>query len=190
MSVNKWRRLTLIFAAGLLWLGSGAANVAAQLTTPGTETPGTRMDRFTATVANDRICRTTATELETIPGTTVKFTQHGSEPQAVVVTFVATWPKPDASEIPVGSQAAGAFIFLFIDGNRVDPITNGGGVLVHEGTASSVSNGTHGFTFVTEPISAGDHVATISFLDNVLGSFGVPNGTICVQDRSTVVEHD
>jgi hypothetical protein len=46
------------------------------------------------------------------------------------VTFVATWPKPDASEIPVGSQAAGAFIFLFIDGIRIDPISNGG-VLVH-----------------------------------------------------------
>jgi hypothetical protein len=189
MNVKKRECLTVIFAAGLLWLGSGAANVAAQLTT-GTETRGTRLDLFTATVANDRVCRTTATELETIPGTTVKFTQHGNKPQPVVVTFVATWPLPDASEIPAGSQAAGALIFLFIDGNRVDPISNFGGVLVHEGTASSVSNGTHGFTFVTDPIAAGDHVATISFLDNVLGPFGVPNGTICVQERSTVVEHD
>jgi hypothetical protein len=175
------------FATGLLWLSLGAAYAVAQDTFV---TPGTRMDRFTATVATDRVAFTTATELVPIPGTKVEFVQHGSQPQAVVVNFVAEWPKPSPDEIPAGSQAAGVFIFLFIDGNRVDPVSDFGGVLVHEGTASSVSNGTHGFTFVTEPIPAGTHVAEIFALDNVLGPFGQPNGTFVVQIRSTVVQHD
>jgi hypothetical protein len=181
----NYEKCILLSLAGLFWLGPGAVSVAAQTTTP-----GTRMDRFTASVATDRVCRTTATELETIPGTTVQFTQHGPGPQAVQVTFVANWPKPTADEIPQGSQAAGAFIFLFIDGDRVDPVTTDGGVLAHEGTASSVSNGTHGFTFVTDPLPSGEHVAEIRFLDNVFGPFGQPNGTICVEKRSTIVNHD
>jgi hypothetical protein len=182
----NYEKCMLLSLAGLFWLGPGAVRIAAQTTT----TPGTRMDRFTASVATDRVCRTTATELEVIPGTTVQFTQHGPSPQAVQVAFVANWPKPRADEIPPGSQAAGAFIFLFIDGNRVDPVTTDGGVLVHEGTASSVSNGTHGFTFVTDPLPSGEHVAEIRFLDNVLGTFGQPNGTMCVEKRSTIVNHD
>jgi hypothetical protein len=147
------------------------------------------VQRITARVTDTRVCRTTGTELIPIPGTTVNFTQGGGSPQEVVVTFVADWPRPDASEIPPGSQAAGAFIFLFIDGDRVDLTSEAGGVLVHEGTASSVSNGTHGFTFVTRPIPPGNHVARIFFLDNVIFGPLVPNGTMCVGHRSTVVQH-
>jgi hypothetical protein len=47
------------------------------------------------------------------------------------------------------------------------------------------SNGTHGFTFVTDPIPAGDHVASILWLGQRVGE-----SAICVQARSTVVEHD
>jgi hypothetical protein len=145
--------------------------------------------RSTATTTeNDRVCRTTATTLEPIPGTNVKFVQGSTGP--VLVTFVAEWPKPSQDEIPAGSQAAGASIFLFIDGQRVDSISSNGGVLVHEGSATSVSNGTHSFTFVTDPIQPGKHEAQIYFLDNVLGTSGVPNGTICVNNRTTVVQHN
>lgn len=166
--------------AGLL-LGSTVVNAV-------TAHASADVKRITATVtADDRVCRTTATTLEEIPGTTVSFSQ--SSTNEVVVTFVAEWPNPPPDEIPAGSQAAGAFIFLFIDGDRVDVNSINGGVLVHEGTATSVSNGTHGFTFVTDPIPPGEHEAKIFFLDNVLGGFGVPNGTICVNDRSTVVQH-
>jgi hypothetical protein len=71
-------RYILLSLAGLSWLSSGAVNVAAQ-----TRTPGTRIDRFTATLAIDRVCRTTAKTLERIRGTVVHFTQHGSEPRQV-----------------------------------------------------------------------------------------------------------
>lgn len=146
------------------------------------------INRFSSTVtADNRICRTMATTLQQIPGTAVKFNQGSSG--KVVVHFSATWPKPSAADIPAGSKAAGAFIFLFIDGVRIDINSINGGVLVHEGTASSVSNGTHGFTFVTNSIAAGPHVAQMYFLDNVLGAFGVPNGTVCIDDRSIVVQH-
>jgi hypothetical protein len=63
-------------------------------------------------------------------------------------------------------------------------------VLVHEGTATEVSNGTHSFTFVTETLAAGPHTARMFMLDKVLGPPGVPNGTTCVDDRSMVVEHN
>jgi hypothetical protein len=141
-------------------------------------------------VATDLACRTTATTLEPIPGTTVSFTQGSAQPQEVVVTFVAAWPRPQPADIPPGSTAAGAFIFLFVDDERVDAVSETGGVLVHEGTATSVSNGTHSFTFVTEPLAPGAHTARMFMLDNVLGPFGMPNGTICVGERSTVVQHN
>ena len=80
-------------------------------------------------------------------------------------------------------------MFLFVDGVRVDLSSDNGGVLVHEGKATSVSNGTHGFEFVTRSIAPGNHTAKIMVLDNVLGGPGVFNGTVCLNDRTLVVDH-
>lgn len=183
--MDKTKKVVARITAGLLWLGLSGGYVAAE-----TSTGSAPVSRSTATMSNDRICQTLATTMEEIPGTEVPFSQSGEEPQAVEVTFVADWPRPRDFEIDPGGQRAGAYIFLFIDGVRVDFISENGGVLVHEGQASSVSNGTHSFTFITRPIAPGDHVASIKVLDNVLGSFGNPNGTVCVGKRSTVVRHN
>jgi hypothetical protein len=91
---NKRRWLVVSLAAGLLWLGSGAAYVAAQTVASAS------VRRITAKVADDRVCRTLATELEPIPDTTVEFFQDSDTPDQVVVTFIAEWPKPNGSEIP------------------------------------------------------------------------------------------
>jgi hypothetical protein len=199
--MKQKRRLALLGITVGLLLGSGAVYAAAvdivavekndlnHMTANAQEprfTANGPVRRFSGVMTNNLVCRTTATTLETIPGTTVKFTQDREAP--VEVTFVATWPTPRPDQIPPGSRAAGAFIFLFIDGDRVDPISEFGGVLVHDGSAP-LSNGTHGFTFVTRPLRPGRHVAQMKFLDNVLGPFGEPNGTMCVFQRSTVVEH-
>jgi hypothetical protein len=187
MTRFKLIRISIVgsLAAGLLCLGSGAASVAAEFTA------GARVDRFTAKVVThtDHVCIPTNHTLVPIPGTTVKFTQSNVT-QAVVVTFVAEWPKPQSQEIPPGQFASGADIFLFIDGQRVDPVTNDGGVVVDEGTATSFTNGTHGFTFVTQPIPPGKHEAKILVLGSTLAPAGQPTGTVCVNDRSTVVWHD
>ncbi len=200
MTQSKLIRTSIVrgFATGLLWLSLGAAYAVAAPNSPDPQPHplpipinlGTPVNRFSAFVADDRVVLTTATEIMPIPGTKVRFFQSGASPQAVLVNFVANWPKPRPDEIPAGSQAAGVFIFLFIDGDRVDPVSNDGGVLVHEGTASSVSNGTHGFTFVTAPIAPGSHVAEIRALDNVPGPFGQFNGTFVVDARCIVVQHD
>ncbi len=184
MISNKQPWVIAGLVAGLLGYGTYTTSVLADTvaTAP--------VKGITARVSVDYVCQTLATELAPIPGTTTSFFQASPTPQEVVVTFTAEWSKPDPSEIPAGSQAAGAFIFLFIDGNRVDPVSSNGGVLVHEGTAIGPSNGTHGFTFVTEPIPRGQHTARMYWEDNVLGPFGQPNGTICVKDRSLVVQHD
>jgi hypothetical protein len=143
--------------------------------------------RITATVANDKVCRTRSDNLlEEIPGTSLTFNQCGKKARPVVVNFVAQWPRPDDGDLPAGSTRSGAFISMEIDGNSVDLTSTNGGVLVHEGTASSVSNGTHGFTFVTDPIPPGDHEVKFFWFDNVLQF--VP-ATICVQERSVVVHH-
>ena len=135
---------------------------------------------MTAVVADDVQCRTSADNLVAdMPGMTSAFVQGGGTAEPVVVNFVGSWPKPTSG------TPAGAFIFLEIDNNRVDVTSTNGGVLVHEGTASSVSNGTHGFTFVTDPISPGNHVAKMRWADNVLSG----SGTICVAERSMVIHH-
>lgn len=183
---RKMHSITVVarLAAGLIWLSLNGNFALAE-----TLTSSAPVYRVTATMSDDVVCRTLATTLEEIPDTEVPFTLHSRKPQEVEVTFVAEWPRPRDSEIEPGGQRAGAFIFLLIDGFRVDFISDNGGVLVHEGTASSTSNGTHGFTFITRALPPGDHIASIHFLDNVLGPFGDPNGTVCVGKRSTVVRH-
>jgi hypothetical protein len=138
------------------------------------------VSKITAAVADDLVCRTSDdNSVEDMPGTFKSFVQGGDGPQSIVVTFVGNWTKPTSG------NPAGAFIFLEIDSNRVDVTSTNGGVLVHEGTATSVSNGTHGFTFVTEPIAPGTHVAKMRWADNVLSG----SGTICVFERSLVIHH-
>jgi hypothetical protein len=175
-----------------IWSAEGEERIPGSAVTPAITTPVLRapLTRMDARVSTDRNCITTATTLASIPGTTVSFTQGGSQAQEVVVTFTAAWPRPLAGDIPAGSTRAGAFVFLLVDDDRVDVVSDAGGVLVHEGTASSTTNGTHSFTFVTEPLAPGAHTARIFVLDNVLGPPGVPNGTVCVGPRSTVVQHN
>jgi len=202
MSQFKSIRISILgsLAAGLLWLGPGAAYVAADDTTAPEDTfvtPDTRAGRFASTVVTEprSVIQFTGNLGTTIPGTRVNFTQRGKTPQAVLVTFVADWPKPRQEEIPAGSFASGVSIELRIDDQFQDPIsTRLGGVTLFESggveTESSVSNGTHGFTFVTEPIPPGDHVLQVIAFSNVLGQPGQPNGTVVVRGRSTVVQHN
>ena len=136
--------------------------------------------RITAKVVDNFVCRTSSDNtVADMPDMTLTFKQAGTAAEEVIVTFVGSWPKPS-----VGTQA-GAFILLEIDGDRVDLTSTNGGTLVHEGTAASVSNGTHGFTFVTEPIPPGMHTAKIRWYDNFLAG----TGTICVSERSMVIQH-
>jgi hypothetical protein len=136
--------------------------------------------RATAKVADNVVCRTSSNNLVAdMPDMSRGFVQGGTTSQEVIVTFTGTWPKPSSG------TPAGAFILLEIDGTRVDLTSTNGGLLVHEGKASSVSNGTHGFTFVTEPIAPGRHVAKIRWFDNFLSG----TGTICVAERSLVIQH-
>jgi hypothetical protein len=144
---------------------------------------------MTALSANDFQCRTSTfpgeDRLAEIPNTSLDFELGGFHPQSVLVTFSANWPIPKGSNLPLGSVASGAIIFLFIDDDRFDIISENGGVLVHEGTATSVSNGTHGFTFATRPLAPGAHTAKIFWSNNIL----VGTGSVCVFDRSLVVQH-
>jgi hypothetical protein len=182
------RRARVIVFSAIIGVAVGLSGLYATALTPSPFKGSAPTSKFTAIEADDRVCLSTATTLVDIPDTTVNFTQGaGSSP--VVVRFNASWPKPNAADIPAGSKAAGAFVFLYIDGQRVDMQSDNGGVLVHEGTATSVSNGTHGFEFVTSNIAAGPHTAKIMVLDNVLGVAGVVNGTVCVAERSVVVDH-
>ena len=125
------------------------------------EEQNARIPAMTAMTANDSQCLTRTfpgeDRVAEMPNTTLEFTQGGQTDASVLVTFVASWPLPRAAfgTLPPGSQPAGALIFLNIDDDRVELVSEQGGVLVHEGTATSVSNGTHGFTFVTRPIAPG-----------------------------------
>jgi hypothetical protein len=138
--------------------------------------------QFTALVADDLQCRTSNDNtVANMPGTTVAFTRTGEDTAAVVVSFVGQWPNPVG-----GGTANGAFIFLEIDGQRQDVTSTNGGVLASPGNSPTVSSGTHGFNFVTNPIAPGAHTASILWADNVLNG----SGTICVAERSLVVYHD
>jgi hypothetical protein len=168
-TVTPWSTTVSLLLA---WLVLPACAPAVTVTAP--------VSKITAAVADDLVCRTSNdNSVEDMPDTFKSFVQGGDSPQSIVVTFVGSWAKPTSG------NPAGAFIFLEIDNTRVDVTSTNGGVLVHEGSASSVSNGTHGFTFVTDPIAPGTHVAKMRLADNVLSG----SGTICVFERSLVIHH-
>jgi len=144
---------------------------------------------FTGFESNDSFdCRTSTfpgeNRLGEIPNTRFHFVLGGSVASSVIVTFVGNWPKPSGSDLPPGSQPAGAILFMEIDDQVVDPVRNGG-VLVSDGSTTGVSNGTHGFTFVTEPLPPGTHVVKFFWSNNIL----VGTGTVCLFQRSIVVQH-
>jgi hypothetical protein len=157
-------------------------------TEPAVATAGADVPEMTAlTDRRNFDCRTSTfpgdPRLADIPNTSLTFHQGGTKARPVLVTFVAEWPIPTGSDLPQGSQSAGAVVFLEIDNQRVDVVSNGG-VLVHDGNAD-FSNGTHGFTFVTEPIAPGDHEAHMLWSNNFLNG----TGTVCIFERSLVVQH-
>ena len=140
------------------------------------------VSRFTAMVADDVQCRTSNDNtVAPIPGTALSFTREGADTVGVIVSFVGNWTNPSG-----GGPADGAFIFLEIDGQRQDTTSTNGGVLASPGHSNTVGNGTHGFNFVTNRLSPGNHVARMLWADNVLNG----SGTICVAERSLVVYHD
>lgn len=135
----------------------------------------------TSVVSDNKTCRTSSDNtVADMPGVIANFTIEGDDPTGVIVSFVGSWSKP------TDSPAAGAFIFLEVDGSRVDITSTNGGVLASPGTATDVSSGTHGFNFVTDPIAPGNHVAKIRWADNLLNG----TGTICVTERSMVIFHN
>lgn len=140
---------------------------------------------MTTRVSLNPECLTTTSILEAFPGTSVKF-EGGKEPTEILVTFISEWIPLSPSEIPPDSQAAAANIFLFINGRRVESLSEQGGVTTNIGNEAGPIYGTSGWTFVTRPISPGEHVTEIYVLDNV---FGPAKGTVCSRYRTTVVQH-
>ena len=91
MTQFKSIRISILgsLAAGLLWLGPGAAYVAADDTTAPEDTfvtPDTRAGRFASTVVTEprSVIQFTGNLPTTIPGTRVNFTQHGKTPKCSV----------------------------------------------------------------------------------------------------------
>lgn len=137
--------------------------------------------QFTGVVADDFQCRTSSDNtVAPMPGMLASFTQAGPDTSSIVVAFQGNWSQGASGETTVG-----AFILLEIDGNRADLTSTNGGVLATPGPASAIGSGTHGFNFVTEPISPGPHTAILLWTDNVLNG----TGTICVAERSMVIHH-
>lgn len=137
--------------------------------------------QFTAVVADDLQCRNSSDNtVAPMPSMATSFTQTGPDTTSVIVSFQGNW-----SQIVGGDETVGAFIFLEVDGARVDVTSTNGGVLATPGPSHAVGSGTHGFNFVTEPIPPGPHTAAILWADNVLNG----TNTICVQERSMVIHH-
>jgi hypothetical protein len=191
MIATKRTWLAISLSICLAWLGFGATHVAVADVVEGNPfgfdyTLTARINRMTTRVSLDPECVTTTSTLEPFPGTRVKFVQGGNHSTEILVTFFSEWIPPSPTNIPPGSQAAAANIFLFIDGDRVERLSEQGGVTTNIGNAAGPIYGTFGWTFLTRPISPGEHVAEIYVLDNILGP---AEGTVCSRYRTTAVQH-
>ena len=150
-----------------LWLGMTFFSVSALVASEAWGVTGTA-GRFSGTRGVVNQCGIT-TSFTTIPGMTQTFNLGGTANDEVVVTFQASWSG-------VTEQFDTAFVRLTIDGavqptNVSVPIFGGA-----EGT------NTHGFTWISGPLSPGNHTARIQWRTD-LGS------TVCVDDRTLVVLH-
>jgi hypothetical protein len=177
----RWLAISLGICLALLGLGSTHVAIAQF-----DYTHTAPINRMTTRVSLEPDCVTTTSTLEPFPGTSVKFVQGGNESQEILVTFISEWIPPFPNQIPPGSQAAAANIFLFIDGDRVEALSEQGGVTTNIGNAAGPIYGTFGWTFLTRAISPGEHVAEIYVLDNILGP---AQGTVCSRYRTTIVQY-
>ena len=166
--------LVAVAAPTLVWIGrssAGPGSVHAQraaATKTAANVPTNKAD--VVSLGGDIPC-TVSPNFTDMPGTFVTFKLGGSAPRPVIVMLQGQWFMPN--------EGVDVRIRLLVDGSMQTP-TNV--LMAQRPTGNSLTDGTHGFDFVTDPLTPGTHTAKIQWHDN-----GVNQG--CITNRTLTVLH-
>lgn len=166
--------LVAVVAPTLVWIGRSTAG-------PGAATPP-RAARTTAAniptgkadvvaLANDIPC-TVSPNYNDMPGMAVTFKLGGTTSRRVVVLMQGQWFMPN--------EGVNIRIRLLVDGIVQSDPNNV--LVVERPTGVSLTDGSHGFNFLSDPLTPGTHTAKIQWHDN-----GVSSG--CITNRTLIVMH-
>ena len=164
--------LVAVVAPALFWIGRSTAGVApasARVARTATNVPTGKAN--VVALSNDIPC-TVSPNYTDMPGTSVTFKLGGNAPQPVVVLMQGQWFMPN--------EGVNIRIRLLVDGIVQSDPNN---VLVVERPCGvSLTDGSHGFNFLSDPPTPGTHTAKIQWHDN-----GVNSG--CIANRTLIVLH-
>ena len=122
--------------------------------------------------ATGQVCTVTGTGFTDMPAVGKLFTQGGTVAKPVIVLF--------QGELSNFAQGATVFIRLVIDGAvQSGPSLVG---VAQRPSANPFGFETHGYNFVSDPVTPGTHFLAIQWRDNTFGSG-------CVGNRSLIVFH-
>jgi hypothetical protein len=175
----RWRHLVVavlvaVVAPALVWIGRSTArpnaptHVAAARKTAA-DVPTGKADAVS--LSGDIPC-TVSPNYTDMPGMSVTFKLGGSASRPVIVLMQGQWFMPH--------EGVDVRVRLLVDGAVQSGPTE---VLVAQRPAgNSLTDGTHGFDFISNSLTPGTHTAKIQWHDN-----GVNSG--CVANRTLIVMH-
>jgi len=164
----------VVMAPALVWIGRSSARTggpaqAARVTKSAANIPTGKSDAVA--VSGDIPCTVSPTFTD-MPGMSVTFKLAGSASRPVIALVEGQWFMPN--------EGVDVRIRLLVDNVVQSGPTN---VLVAQRpTGVALTDGTHGFNFLSDPLTPGTHTAKIQWHDN-----GVNSG--CVANRSLIVMH-
>ena len=166
--------LFVVLAPALVWIGRSSAG-------PGSTEHAARAMRTAANIPTGKsdvvalsgdIPCTVSPNYTDMPGTSLTFKLGGTAPRPVIVLLQGQWFMPH--------EGVEVRVRLLVD-NVVQ--TGSSEILVAQRPSGvSLTDGTHGFDFLSNSLSPGTHTAKIQWHDN-----GVNSG--CVTNRTLIVMH-
>ena len=166
--------LVAVVAPTLMWIGRSTAGPGTPTSVEAARTTATNIPTGKANVvalANDIPC-TVSPNYTDMPGMSVTFKLGGTASRPVIVLMQGQWFMPN--------EGVNVRIRLLVDGVVQSDPNN---VLVVERPSGvSLTDGSHGFNFLSDPLTPGTHTAKIQWHDN-----GVNSG--CIANRTLIVLH-
>jgi hypothetical protein len=166
--------LVAVVAPMLVWIGRSTAGPGASRPVGAARTTATNIPTGKAdavALSNDIPC-TVSPNYTDMPGTSVTFKLGGTAPRPVIVLMQGQWFMPN--------EGVEVRIRLMVDGIVQSGPNNV--LVVERPNGVALTDGSHGFNFLSNPLTPGTHTAKIQWHDN-----GVNFG--CIANRTLIVMH-
>ncbi|HXJ63112.1 MAG TPA: hypothetical protein VNN79_05110 [Actinomycetota bacterium] len=167
--------LVVLMAPTLFWIGRSSAGPAVQgragkATKSAANVPTGKTN--VVSISGDIPC-TVSPNYADMPGMAVTFKLGGTASRPVIVMLQAQWFMP--------TEGVTVRIRFLVDGVVQSGPTDV--LVVERPTGVALTDGAHGFDFLSDPLTPGTHTAKIQWKDNGVGQGCVANRTLLVMHK-------